>query len=183
VHETSGEVAALQALLDESYVAAGAHLTSIVAPATRLRAPELIDYLVGVRHLVVATAGTDGTPFTSGVDSLFIRGRFWFTTVAASLKARHLEVRPALSATHLVGDTIGIWVHGRARVVRGATLESAALAPVWRAHYGSTPDDWVERPENARYVEIEPIRMFAYCHDREALAALRVTRTNPSGPP
>ncbi len=170
--ETPGEVAALQALLDESYAGAGAHLRSVIHDGRTLSAEELVAYLVGVRHFVVATVGASGEPLTSAADGLFLHGRLWFTSSADSVKVRHLEARPAVSASHVVGDTVGVFVHGRARVVRGATPEAAALAPSWRDVYDSTPEDWVDAPGDARFVEVVPRRVFTYCHDRAGLGAL-----------
>lgn len=165
-------MAALQALLDESYAGAGGHLRSIIHDGRALSAEDLVAYLVGVRHFVVATVGASGEPLTSAADGLFLHGRLWFTSSADSVKVRHLEARPAVSASHVVGDTVGVFIHGRARVVRGATPEAAALAPTWREVYGSTPEDWVDTPGEARFVEVVARRVFTYCHDRAGLAAL-----------
>ena len=64
-----------------------------------------------------------------------------------------------------------MFVHGSARLVPGATDEAAALAPLWRAVYEGTPEDWVDRPEDARYVEIVPETMFTYVASRERFEA------------
>lgn len=119
VFETPSELASLDALMHQSFERAGAHLTGIISPDRRLSAASLARYLVGVRHLVVATVSAKGEPRCSAVDGLFLHGRFWFTTSADSLKAVHLERRPALSAAHVIGDDVGVFIHGRARVVRG----------------------------------------------------------------
>ncbi|MGH9019732.1 MAG: pyridoxamine 5'-phosphate oxidase family protein [Acidimicrobiales bacterium] len=170
--ETPEETAQLQALLDDSFASAGGHLTSIIGPERRLSATDLVRYLVGVRHLVVATVTASGEPRTSGADGLFVHGRWWFTSSSSSVKARHLEARPACSATHLIGDTVGVFAHGRARVVRGASVEARSLAPIWREHYESTPEEWVDRPEDARYFELVASRLFSYCHDRDGFEAM-----------
>ena len=165
--ETPGELTSLEDLLDKSFERAGAHLTGIIAPDRRLSASDLARYLVGVRHLVVATVTARGEPRCSAVDGLFLHGRFWFTSSADSFKAAHLEHRPALSAAHVIGDDVGIFIHGRARVVRGGPGEADDLRPFWTEIYKSSPEDWVATPSDARYFEIEPSSMFSYAHSRE----------------
>src|ERR1017187_3373800 len=85
--ETADELASLDTLLHESFERAGAHLTGIISPDRRLSAADLSRYLVGVRHLVVATVTAAGEPRCSAVDGLFIPGHFWFSTSARSIKA------------------------------------------------------------------------------------------------
>jgi general stress protein 26 len=176
VLETDAELVALDALLERSFAAAGPHLIGIIAPQRRLTARQLAAYLVGVQHFVVATTTATGEPRCSAVDTLFVHGRIWFSTSGTSAKARHLERRPALSAAHVVGDDVGIFVHGTARVVRGATEAAATLAPHWREVYGGTPEDWVEQPEDARYVEIVPASMYTYAFDQGRFEALLAER-------
>jgi hypothetical protein len=95
--ETPEELASIDALLDTSFERAGDHLTGIISRERRLSAADLVRYLVGVRHLVVATVTSHGEPRCSAVDGLFLHGRFWFTTSADSFKAVHLEHRPEVS--------------------------------------------------------------------------------------
>jgi general stress protein 26 len=165
--ETPSELASLDALLDSSFERAGAHLIGIISPERRLTAADLTRYLVGVRHLVLATVSARGEPRCSAVDGLFIHGRFWFSTSGESIKARHLERRPALSAAHVVGDDVGVFVHGDARVVRGGPGEADDLRPYWTAVYDSAPEDWVAAPGDARYVEIVARSMYSYAFSRE----------------
>jgi len=172
VLETDAELDALDALLDRSFAAAGPHLTGIISPARRLSARQLCAYLVGVKHFVVATTTAAGEPRCSAVDTLFLHGRVWFSTSGTSAKARHLERRPALSAAHVVGDDVGVFVHGSARLVHGATEEAATLAPHWRDVYGGTPEDWVEAPGDARYLEIVPASMYTYAFDHDRFEAI-----------
>lgn len=171
--ETTSELAALDELLDASFRSAGAHLVGIISPERRLSAADLARYLVGVRHLVVASVTERGEPRCSAVDGLFIHGHFWFSTSGESLKARHLERRPAISAAHVIGDDVGIFVHGRARVVHGGPGEADELRHYWREVYeGGSPEDWVERPQDARYVEILASSMYSYAFSRERFEAL-----------
>ena len=172
MHETPEELAAIDELLAASFSTAGSHLTGIVSEQRRLGAVDLCRYLRGVRHLVVATTTAAGEPRCSAVDGLFEHGRFWFSTSKDAVKARHLEVRPALSAAHVVGDDVGVFVHGTARVLSGATPAAEEVAPWWRAQYASTPEDWVDEPSDARYVEIVPSAMYTYVFDRDRFEAL-----------
>ena len=111
-------------LLDASLAGATEHLRAIVTPARTLDAQELCDLLTGMRTLAVSTVTATGEPRVSGVDGHFLHGRWVFTTSGTAAKARHLRARPAVSAAHLVGDDLGVFCHGRARVptARGPRL-------------------------------------------------------------
>ena len=171
--ETEFELETLDELLAASFLGAGEHLTSIIAPSRRLSSTELCRYLTGVKHLVVATVTATGEPRCSAVDGLFLHGTFWFSTAATSLKVRHLECRRALSGAHVVGDDVGVFVHGMARVVNGATEESASISHYWSDVYGGgTPEDWVSAPSDARYVQILASAMFTYVFSRDRFEAL-----------
>ena len=58
MHETAEDLAALQELLDRSYVAAGPHLLRIITPERRLTAEQVCERLTGMRLLALATATT-----------------------------------------------------------------------------------------------------------------------------
>jgi hypothetical protein len=170
--ETTEELATLDTLMHESFARAGSHLTEIISPDRRLSAVDLSRYLVGVRHLVVATVSAAGEPRCSAVDGLFLHGRFWFTTSAQSVKARHLAQRTSLSAAHVVGDDIGVFVHGRARVVHGGPGEADQLRPYWIDVYDSSPEDWVATPADMRYIEIVATSLYSYAFSRERFEAM-----------
>ena len=171
--ETDGELQAVQALLDSSFASAGEHLTGIISPERRLTAAELCAYLTGVKHLVLSTVSATCEPRCSAVDGLFLHGSFWFSTSATSLKARHLERRPVGSAAHVIGDDAGVFVHGLARVTRGATDEAAAISHDWSDVYGGgTSEDWVSTPSDARYVQIAATSLFTYVFSRDRFDAL-----------
>jgi general stress protein 26 len=172
VFETPEELVSLDELLAESFDRAGDHLTSIISSDRRLSASDLSRYLVGVRHLVIATVTSEGEPRCSAVDGLFLHGRFWFSTSGASLKAHHLERRPAISGAHVVGDDVGIFVHGRARMVQGGPGEADAIRHYWSDVYDASPEDWVATPSDARYVEIVAGSFFSYAFSRERFEEL-----------
>jgi hypothetical protein len=166
--ETPEELASLNELLDASFETAGAHLTGIISPDRRLSGEDLARYLVGVRHLVLASVNARGEPRCSAVDGLFLHGRFWFSTSGESVKARHLELRPATSAAHVIGDDVGVFVHGHARVVHGGPGEADSIRHYWTEVYeGGSPEEWVTTPSDARYVEIVPSSMYSYAFSRD----------------
>jgi general stress protein 26 len=111
--ETPGEMAALQALLDDSMAAAGPHLRDI-ADEHRLSAIDLTERLQGMRLLVLATVTADGRPLCGPVDGYFLHGTFWFSTGRQAVRLRHLRSRPGCSATHLPGEELAVTVHGTA---------------------------------------------------------------------
>ena len=171
--ETAEELARLDELLAASFDGAGDHLTGIISPQRRLGAADLCRYLAGVKHLVLSTVTAACEPRCSAVDGLFLHGSFWFSTSATSLKARHLDRRPALSTAHVIGDAVGVFVHGTAHVVNGATEESASMRHYWSDVYdGGSPEDWVPTPGDARYVQIQASAMFTYAFDRDRFEAL-----------
>lgn len=171
--ETDRELDDLQRLIDVSFARAGEHLASIATGDRRLSAVETVDYLQGIKHLVVATATSDGQPRVSAVDGLFLHGAFWFSTAARALKVRHLRRRPAVSVAHVVGDAVAVVVHGDGELIVGGTPAAAELSPHWREHYGgSAPEDWAESAEDAVYVGVRARTFLAMCPDRPGFEAL-----------
>ncbi len=177
--ETDEELDRLDALLATSFAGAGGHLTGIISEDRRLSARDLVHYLVGTRHFVVATVSKAGEPRCSAVDGLFLHGALWFTTSGDAVKARHLEQRPALSAAHVVGDDVGVFIHGHARVVHGGPGEADLIRQYWTDLYESSPEDWVDRPEDARYVQVVATSMFTYVFNRERFESM-VTKSTPA---
>jgi hypothetical protein len=163
MHETADDLEALQALLDESRGTAGVHLREVFADAARLSAGEVADLLTGVRVLVIATVTAAGAPLTAPADGIFHRGRIHFATSPGSVRAGHLALRPAVSATYLEGERIVVIVHGRAvRIDLADPAEQAfreTLVDVYAPRYGPGWIDWAT--DSATYFRIEPRRMFA----------------------
>jgi general stress protein 26 len=170
--ETDDELRFLDALLERSFAGAGDHLTGIISQERRLSARDLVRYLEGTRHFVVATVTKGGEPRCSAVDGLFLHGHLWFTTSGDSIKAKHLEARPAMSAAHVVGDDVGVFVHGQARIIRGGPGEADAIRHYWTELYESSPEDWVATPEDARYIDVIATSIFTYAFNRERFEAL-----------
>ena len=114
MYETAAEVAALQDLLDRSYAAGGPHLREIITPGRRLGAEQVIEQLTGMRLLALATSTAGGRPIVGPVDGIFLHGAFHFGTSPESLRWRHIQARPHVSATYLPGEELAITVHGHA---------------------------------------------------------------------
>lgn len=164
MQETPEDLAALQALLDRSYQAAGPHLREVITPERRLGAGELAERLVGMTLLVLATATADGRPVAGPVDGIFYRGAFHFGSSPASVRFRHIERRPAVSATHLPGEELAVTVHGRAvpldlRAPVHAGFRQALLG-VYVPRYGPQWESFLDA--GPRYARIEADRMFTF---------------------
>jgi nitroimidazol reductase NimA-like FMN-containing flavoprotein (pyridoxamine 5'-phosphate oxidase superfamily) len=165
VHETEGDLIALQGLLDRSYAAAGEHLLRIHTPERRLRAEQVVDRLDGMCLLALATATADGRPIVGPVDGIFYRGAFHFGSAPDSARFRHIRARPSVSATHLPGEELSVTVHGRAIGVDVRDDDAAGFrqtlldiyvpryGPQWEAEFLDT---------GPVYARIEADRMFTF---------------------
>jgi uncharacterized pyridoxamine 5'-phosphate oxidase family protein len=161
VHETAEDLRALQELIDRSYAAAGSHLLRIHTPERRLGAAELAERLTGMRLLALATVTADGRPVVGPVDGIFFRGAFHFGSAPDSVRFRHIDRNPWVSATHLPGEELAVTVHGRALPVdvsSGPFRE--ALLDIYVPRYGESWADMLE--SGARYARIEAERMFTF---------------------
>lgn len=158
MHETPDEVARLQALLDESYAAAGPHLTSIHTANARLNAEQMAAQLQGMQVFVVATTTQDGRPMTGPVDCFLYRGYFRFGTATTSVRARHLAWSPAISATHVRGEALVVTVHGTAEPLDLAGRDRD-FRDFLQDHYGT--DQFDQHLSGEPYYRIRPQRLFA----------------------
>lgn len=158
MQETPDDVARLQALLDESYAAAGPHLASIHTTNARLTAEEMVDQLRGMQVFVVATTTRDGRPRTGPVDCFLYRGYLRFGTATKSVRARHLARSPAVSATHVRGEALVVTAHGTAELL---DLEGrdGDFRDFLRDHYGT--DHFDRYLANEPYYRIQAERLFA----------------------
>jgi general stress protein 26 len=162
VHETDEEITDLQRLLDASIGRASGHLTGIVTDDHRLDARQLVTELTGMKVLVLATVTARGEPRTSCVDGHFVHGRWLFGTAATAIKVKHMRARPAVSATYVDGERIGVFTHGTAHVVsEGPEFEKHNA--YFTDYYGSDPQTWDET--GVVYATIEPSWMVAYASD------------------
>ena len=158
-------MAALQALIDRSYGAAGPHLLRIHDPARRLSAEQVVDRLTGMRLLVLATVTSEHRPLAGPVDGIFYRGWFHFGSAPDSVRFRHIRARPHVSATHLPGEELAITVHGRAVEIDIAAAEHTgfrqALLDIYVPRYGP---EWEHEflDTGPVYARIEAERMFTF---------------------
>jgi nitroimidazol reductase NimA-like FMN-containing flavoprotein (pyridoxamine 5'-phosphate oxidase superfamily) len=165
VHETKEDLVALQALLDRSYAAAGAHLLRIHTPERRLSAEQVVQRLHGMCLLSLATVTADGRPVVGPVDGIFYRGAFHFGSAPDSVRFRHIHARPSVSATHLPGEELAVTVHGRATPVDVRDDQAAGfrqtLLDIYVPRYGP---QWEEEflDTGPVYARIEPDRMFTF---------------------
>jgi uncharacterized pyridoxamine 5'-phosphate oxidase family protein len=164
MHETAEDLAALQALLDRSYAAAGPHLLRIHAPERRADAAQLAQRLQGMVLLSLATVTRDGRPMVGPVDGIFFRGAFHFSSAPDSMRFRHIRRRPDVSAVHLPGEELAVTVHGRATVVDagrdGDTALRQAILDIYVPRYGAAWEDFFDSGPVCARIDAE--RMFAY---------------------
>jgi nitroimidazol reductase NimA-like FMN-containing flavoprotein (pyridoxamine 5'-phosphate oxidase superfamily) len=169
MHETPEDIAALQTLLDRSYDTAGSHLRGITTPERRVSAAQLCEQLTGMTLLVLATVTADGRPIAGPVDGIFYRGAFHFGTSPHAVRARHVRVRPQVSATHLPREEFAVTVHGRAvpidiRAAEGAGLRETLLE-IYVPRYGEAWERFIDPPDGDAapvYFRIEADKMFSF---------------------
>lgn len=161
MNETAADVAALQELLDRSYDDAGTHLRRIISPERRLDAEQVCERLTGMVLLSLATVTRDGHPMVGPVDGIFFRGAFHFGSAPDSMRFRHIDRNPHVSATHLPGEELAVTVHGRAEPADHTTGPyRQALLDVYVPRYG---ESWVHFLDSGvRYARITADRMFTY---------------------
>lgn len=157
MRETPEDINDLQALLDRSYAAAGDHLKSIVTPERRIDAESLVETLIGVQVLALATVTADGRPLAGPVDGLFYRGEFWFGSSPNSVRFRHIRVRPHVSATHTRGEQLAVTVHGTAHEID--VSEHPGFEDVCIETYG---EGWSQWGDGAAYARITAEKMFTF---------------------
>ena len=142
MRETPEELAALQDLLDRSVRGGSRQLRDIVRPERQLTAGQLVAELTGMKVLVVATVTAAGEPRTSCLDGHFLHGHWIFSTDASAIKARHLKVRPAVSATHVDGERMAVFTHGHADYIDSSQPDFDGLVAYFTEYYGNSPLTW-----------------------------------------
>ena len=164
MHETPGDLADLQTLLDESFARAGPHLLSIVRPERRLTATQLSERLQGMCLLAVATVTAGGRPIIGAVDGIFYRGAFHFGSSDDSVRYAHLRTRPQVSATHLPSEALQVTVHGTAQQLAVHDPANAgfraALLEVYVPRYGESWGEFLD--SGVVYWRIDATRMFTF---------------------
>lgn len=168
MHERPSDLTDLQALLDRSMTGAGPHLSGIFSQERRLTAAQLSERLTGMRLLTLATVTAAGEPRTSPVDGLFYRGQFWFGSAPNSVRFRHIRARPAVSATHLPGESLAVVVHGRCALIDIDDEAMRGLREFCVEIYGP---GWSEWGPPAQYARIDADRMFTFAMPQEEIDA------------
>jgi Pyridoxamine 5'-phosphate oxidase len=165
MHETPEESARLQELLDRSAAGAGPHMSDIITAERRLTAEQVAGKLQGMRLLVLATVTADGRPLTGAVDGYFLHGCWYFSSGRNSVRMRHIAARPAVSATHLPGDELGITVHGRAELFELSDPARGELRQAMLDHYlplqGPAFQTWLDQSD-AMGARITAEKMFTF---------------------
>lgn len=165
MHERPDDLVELQRVIDDSYRAAGPHLLDISTPERRLDATTLARELTGMRLLALATSTRDGRPINGPVDGIFYRGCFHFGSSRSSLRFRHVLERPAVSATHLPGESLAVTVHGDAELIDTAAPEHAefrrTLLDIYTPRFGQ---EWAEMLDGGDtfYARIVPRRVLMF---------------------
>ena len=163
MHERPEDLAAMQAVIDDSYAQANAHLLAIHEPERRLDAAGVAAALTGMRLLVLATTSGEGRPISGPVDGVLYRGQLHFGSSPDSVRFRHIREHPEVSATHLPGEHLAITVHGTAEVIDVATPEHAefrqTLLDIYLPRFG---DDWLTILEGGTFARIHPRRIFTF---------------------
>jgi hypothetical protein len=176
MRETVQDLARLQALLDRSYEAAGAHLRDVITPERRLTAEQLSGLLEGMCLLALATVTADGRPISAPVDGFFYRGEWYFGSSDRSMRFGHVRQRPYVSATYLPGEELSVTSHGRALEVDVATHDGGGLREVLLDYYaerfGEAAAAIFEGP-GVVYACIQAERMFTFHLDPAEAAQQR----------
>ena len=178
MYERPSDLADLQALLERSIVGAGPHLTSILSPERRLTAEQLVERLPGMRLLTLATVTAAGEPRTAPVDGLFFQGRFWFGSSNDSVRFQHVRARPAVSATHLPGESLAVIVHGTCTLIDINDDAMRGFRDYCLEVYGPGWREW--GPPN-QYARIDPTRMFTFALPREETDAHSASQRTRAG--
>ena len=164
MHETKADLEAMQALLDRSYDAGGAHLHRIHTPERRLTAEQVAERLQGMCLLALATVTADGRPIVGPVDGIFFRGSFHFGSAPDSIRFRHIQRGSHVSATHLPGEELAVTVHGSAALVNMRSEEDAELRQtfldVYVPRYGPEWERFLD--SGPLFARIEADKMFTF---------------------
>lgn len=173
--ETAAELSELQATLDASRAQATDHLRGIINERRTLRATEVVGLLTGMRTLSVATVTSNGEPRISAVDGHLLHARWVFSTSVTSAKARHIRRRPAVSASYLEGEELGVFTHGQAFRITEDEPDFQATLDHLTDHYGSSPLSW---GDTALY-RLRPSWMVGYAFRRDELLTARGVQREP----
>src|SRR5437868_6447573 len=159
MRETPEDIERLQALLDTSIQRAGAFLRrSFQMPEHSLTAQELVDCLMDVQTVALATITTRGEPRIAPIGSLLYRGEIYIPTVATAARTRHVMKRPAVSLTLFRENELAIIVHGSAAIVSPDHAEFEMLEDLLYASTQTKAGEWGE----GVYLHIQAEAIYTY---------------------
>lgn len=170
MRETKAELDALQRLLDHSHAKATGHLRGIINDRRTLSAADVTALLAGMKVVALATVTARGEPRISAVDGHFIHGTWTWSTSGSSAKARHLEVRPAVSIAHVDNEDLAVSAHGKAERLGPSDPWWNETLSHWTAHYGGSPLEW---GDDIRLYRLAASWMVGYAADRKQLLMSR----------
>ena len=162
--ETDAELVELDALFQAHLARANPHMLGIVTPERRLNARQVARYLVGTKHVALATVTSKGEPRVSPLDTLFIHGRFTLSTSGLATKVKHLRRNPACSAVHMDGDRVAVAINGTVEWIPRDHADHDEIHAAWSKTYGSDPYSW---GEGIVFFRIQPGTMWAYAFHPE----------------
>jgi hypothetical protein len=122
---------------------------------------------------VSSTVTARAEPRISAVDGHFLHGTWTWSTSGSAAKARHLEVRPAVSVAHIDNEDLAVFAHGQAELLSSSDPLWDETLGHWTAHYGSSPLDW---GEDIRMYRLAASWMVGYASDRDRLLAERADK-------
>ena len=175
MRETPAELEALQRLLDDSHARATGHLRDIITDRRTLSAADITALLTGMKVAVIATVTARAEPRISAVDGHFLHGTWTWSTSGASAKARHMQMRPAVSVAHVDHEDLAVFAHGQAECLGPSDPPWEETLAHLTEHYGGSPLEW---GEDIRLYRLAASWMVGYSFDRERLLAAR-TRPGP----
>jgi general stress protein 26 len=173
MYETEAEIEALQQLLDASYGTATDHLRGIISDERRLTAADLVALLTGMKVISVATVTAHGEPRISALDGHFLHGTWSFGTSSSAAKARHMAARPAVSVAHVDGEQLAVFSHGHVERMQPDESDWQPTIEHWTQHYGSSPLEWGDHPDDIAMYRYHPTWMVGYAANRSELLAAR----------
>ena len=173
--ETEAEIRDLQRILHTSHQRATGHLRSIINDDRSLRASEVVGLLTGMRILSLATVTAKAEPRVSAVDGHLLHAQWIFSTSLTSAKARQIHRQPAVSASYLEGEELGIFTHGRATRIDETDPDFETTLAYLTNHYGSSPLSW---GDTALY-RLVPEWMVGYASRRDELLSSRGVAREP----
>jgi hypothetical protein len=169
MQEVGTDLEELQAVLDRSVEAGGAHLLSIFDRPHRVTAEELVAELDDIVEMHLAVVTADGTPLVAPVDGILYRGRLWFGLPPASVRARLVRRDPRVSVSFARGS-FAVIAHGTAQEVDEQhpfrNGYDRLVDDLYTARYGPAWRDWRDAQRRAQKADgfigyLEPRVLFA----------------------